>query len=327
MKRALVLILALALLLPVCAFAEGTEAEQQLSLTTGLPTDKPYKAMAVQFDNSADARPQVNMSKADVIYEIEIANGGYTRYTAIFNDEIPELVEAVRSARIMHADVALDWSATFVHFGGQQMEGSSVYAYFKTVDLNRFDGLSDSKNFYRDNTRVAPYNVVGRLQQMYDATEAPAAETVHTPLTFSAENPTIKGEDVNVFRIPYGVNVGFYPSYEYIEDEGVYRRYYNRQDMLDGVDGTTTYDFENVIVMYADYSWFDGASDRPIVALTGTNKCEYFIGGKHFTGTWSRGSVNESTVYMDDEGNEVNFKPGKTFIQIVKPKIEIEIVK
>lgn len=322
MKRVMVIALALMMILSAGALAEN---ETQLSLTTGLPTDHEYKAMAVNFDNSADARPQINMSRADVIYEIEIANGGYTRYTAIFNDEIPELVEAIRSARIMHADVALDWSAMFVHFGGQQMAGSSVYDYIKTVGLDHFDGLSDSKNFYRDNSRVAPYNVVGRLKQMYDATEAPAAETVHTPLTFSAENPTIKGEDVSVFRVPYGEKIGFYPSYEYLADEGVYRRYYNRQDMLDGADGAT-YDFENVIVMYADYSWYEGASDRPIVALTGSNKCEYFIGGKHFTGTWTRNDVQESTTYLDDEGNVVNFKPGKTFIQIVKPSVELEIV-
>lgn len=327
MKRVLLIILALALFLPACAFAEGEAAQQpQLSLTTGLPTEKAYNAFAVQFDNTADARPQKNMSEADVIYEIEIANGGYTRYTAIFNDTIPEEVEAIRSARIHHADVALDWSATFVHFGGQQMAGSNVYDYFKQVGLNRFDGLSDSKNFYRDNKRVAPYNVVGRLQQMAEKTAAPAPETIHTPLTFSAENPTIKGEDVSVFRIAYGENIGFYPSYEYLEDTGVYRRYYNRKDMIDGTSGKY-YEFENVIVMYADYSWYEGASDRPIVALTGTNKCEYFIGGKHFTGTWTRNSVNESTSYLDDEGNVVAFKPGKTFIQIIKPSVEIEIVR
>ncbi len=331
MKRICAWALVLMMLLSCGVFAAAEQIaqaeqvpEQQYSLTTGLPTDKPYKALAVQFDNTADARPQLNMSRADVIYEIEIHNGGYTRYTAIFNDEIPEKVEAVRSARIMHIDVSLDWGATFIHFGGQKMAGTNIEDYLKTVELNRYDGMKDSKNFYRDTKRVAPYNVVARLTQIYDEVEAPAAETLHTPLMFSADNPTIKGEDVDVFRIPYGVNIGYYPSYEYIEKEGVYRRYYNRKDMLDGADNAT-YDFENVIVMYADYSWFDGAADRPIVALTGTNRCEYFIGGKHFSGTWSRESVNDSTVYYDDEGNVVLLKPGKTFIQIVKTGLEIEI--
>ena len=325
MKKMLIFVLMLALMTPVFALAEG-EAEQAYSLTTGLPTDHPYKAMAVLFDNSADARPQKNMSQADIIYEIEIADGGHTRYLAIYNDEIPEEVEAVRSARIMHADVSLDWCATLVHFGGQKLAGSSVYDYFKTIELNRFDGLSDSKNFYRDFTRVAPYNVVGQLRQMYDSVDVQDEKLIHTPLKFSADEPTVKGKNSTVFRIPYGANIGFYPSYEYIKKDGVYRRFYNRKDMIDGATGEA-YEFSNVIVMYADYSWFDDAADRPIVALTGSNKCEYFIGGKHFTGSWVRNSVGESTAYLDDEGSEVLFKPGKTFIQIVKPDVKIELVK
>lgn len=324
MKKILAFVLAMCMLMSCAVLAE--EADTQLiSLTTGLPTDHEYKAMAVQFDNTPDARPQLNMSAADVIYELEIANGGYTRYTAIFNDKIPETVEAVRSARIMHADVSRDWSATFVHFGGQQMAGSSVYDYISKIGLDHFDGLSDSTNFYRDKNRVAPYNAVGKLKQMYDSTTAPDAESVHTPLAFSADNPTIKGDDVTTFRIPY--NSSYTPSYEYLADQGVYRRYYNRKEMKDGATGDY-YECANVIVMTADYSWYNGASDRPIVELLNTsNTCEYFIGGKHFTGTWSRGGVNESTMYFDEEGNIVNFATGKTFIQVVKPSVEIEIVE
>jgi hypothetical protein len=267
------------------------------------------------------------MIRADVIYEMEIHNGGYTRYTAIYNDDIPDIVEAVRSARIMHIDAAKDWSATFVHFGTQGGAAeTNVKEYIKKVPIERFDGMTDGKNFYRDNKRVAPYNAVARLAKIYEQATTPEAETVHTPLRFSAENPTIKGEDVSVFRIPYGVNIGFYPSYEYVKEEGVYRRFYNRKDMKDGVTGDI-YKFENVIVMYAEYSWYNGKADRPLVGLIGTNKCEYFIGGKHFTGTWVRESADQSTTYYDEEGNVVLFKPGKTFIQVVKPSVEIEIVK
>ena len=35
----------------------------------------------------------------------------------------------------------------------------------------------------------------------------------------------------------------------------------------------------------------------------------------------------ENTTYYDDEGNVVLFKPGKTFIQIIKPSVQIEIVE
>lgn len=317
MKKFLVLIMVLALMLPTVAFAE------QLSLTTGLPTDKEYKAIAVQFDNSVGARPHYNMTRADVVYEMPIVSMNMTRYTAIFNDEIPELVEAVRSARIMHIDTAYDWTAAFVHFGGQQKKGSSIYDYVEGKKLVRFDGLTDGKNFYRDSKRKAPYNVFGRLAQMHESFKAPSAERVHTPLKFSAENPTIKGEDVTSFGINY--TGSFNPSYVYDAEAGVYHRYYNGKLMKDGNDGAA-YDYENVIVVTAEYSFMKNASDRPIVELLRTgNKAEYFIGGKHFTGSWSRKGITTSTVFVDDEGNEVQFKPGKTFIQVIMPETEIEI--
>lgn len=323
MKRYLAMILALVMLLAVCAYAEEG---QKLSKTTGLPTDKEYKAIAVQFDNTGAARPQLNMSRADVVYEMEIHNGGYTRYTAVFNDTIPEKVEAIRSARIMHVDAALDWSAHFVYYGAQGEEGSRVDDYFKTVKLyGRTNGMYDGNNFYRDKKRKAPYNVVFKAKNLYDTkVNAVDPAEVHTPLEFSADNYTAKGENVNEFSIPYSVNLGFNPSYKYIADQGIYRRYYNGKLMKDGADDAT-YDVSNVIVMTANYAWNKGKADCPLVELIGSNECEYFIGGKHFTGSWYRNSANESTVYLDDEGKVVQFKPGKTFIQVIKPEVDVKI--
>ncbi|MBO4298070.1 MAG: DUF3048 domain-containing protein [Clostridia bacterium] len=294
-------------------------------MTTGLPTDKAeQKIIAVQFDNTGKARPQMNMIEADVIYEAELTNGGYTRYTAIFNDTIPELVEAIRSARIFHIDIAIDWGATFVHFGGQQMAGTSIYDYLNSVGLlhSRYDGLTNSKDFYRDTSRVAPYNVVCRLSQIYDGINS---ENVHarSPLTFN-ENYTVRGTNSNIFRINYSIDQGYYPSYQYIPEEGVYYRFYNRRDNLDA--NGEQYKCANVIVMQADYTWYGGDIERPVVALTGTNRCDYFIGGKHFTGSWVRSDVSANTTFYDDEGNIVLFKPGKTFIQIIKKAEQLELV-
>ena len=325
MKKLISAILALVLVFSAVALAEGEAVNY--SLTTGLPTDKTeQKLIAVQFDNTGKARPQVHMIDADVIYEAEIANGGYTRYTAIFNDTIPELVEAVRSARIMHVDIAIDWGATFVHFGGQQMVGSSIYDYLNSVSLlhSRYDGLTDTKNFYRDTARVAPYNVICRLGQIYDNIDTTRV-SARSPMSFSATDYTVKGEACNVLRVDYSIDQGYYPSYEYRSDEGLYYRYYNRADQLDGTGDQ--YTCSNVIVMQADYSWYDGASDRPIVALTGSNKCDYFIEGRHFTGTWVRNDVGATTTFYDDEGNIVRFKPGKTFVQIIKKAEQLEVVR
>ena len=323
MKKILCAIIALIIAFSAAALAEGEAVN--ISLTTGLPTDKTeQKLVAVQFDNTGKARPQLNMIEADVIYEAELTNGGYTRYTAIFNDSIPELIEAIRSARIMHIDIAIDWGATFIHFGGQSMVGTSIYDYLNSTSLlhSRYDGLYNTKDFYRDTDRAAPYNVVCRLTQIYDKIDTNMV-TARSPMVFN-ENYTVKGTNTNIFRINYSIDQGYYPSYQYIPEEGVYYRFYNRRDNIDG--NGQQYKCANVIVMQADYSWYDGDIERPVVALIGTNRCDYFIGGKHFTGAWVRSDVSAATTFYDDEGNIVQFKPGKTFVQIIKKAEQLELV-
>ena len=186
MKRIVCIVLALALLMACAAMAEGT------SITTGKPTSEPAHTMVCQMDNEPPARPQVGVGSADIVYETETYNGGYTRYTAVFNDTIPDQIEAIRSARIVHADIYSDYNGAFIHFGGQKYEGSSVYDYFGTINVGkRWDGIgydngSQKSDFYRDHSRRAPNNVICRLHNLYEKTDW-SGITCKSPLKFSAQ--------------------------------------------------------------------------------------------------------------------------------------------
>ena len=106
------------------------EAEEGVSPTTGLyleDLEAPagfaglavtgrYMPMLVQIDNTSggiDARAPWGASFADIVYETETYNGGYTRYTAVFNDTIPDQIEAIRSARIVHADIYSEYNGAY----------------------------------------------------------------------------------------------------------------------------------------------------------------------------------------------------------------------
>ena len=161
MKKAMTWILALMLALTFAASAADS-ADAAKSITTGLPTDHAPKIMICQMDNEPGARPQKGIGSADVVYEVEIYDGGYTRYTAIFNDAIPEKIEAIRSARIVHAHICYEYRGAFVHFGGQPYEGSNFWDYAATMHFDaRWDGINEddgssnsSRDFYRDRNRV-----------------------------------------------------------------------------------------------------------------------------------------------------------------------------
>ena len=320
MKRIVCIALVLMMALACAATAEGAN----VSITTGNPSANPAHTLVVQLDNEPGARPQKGIASADIVYEIELYNGGYTRYTAVFNDTVPELVEAVRSARIVNADVYSEYNGAFVHFGGQKYEGSSVYDYFGTMHFGaRYDGIGGDSDFYRDNSRKAPNNVACKLQNLLNKTDW-SNITCTSPLKFNAY-PTIPaaGETVNEFRIPY--RDSYSPSYVWDAAAGKYQRFYNGNPFTDGATGEQVM-VDNVIVQSVEYAWYSGESDRPKVTLTGTNRCDYFVGGKHFTGYWVRDNVSSNTVYYDDAGNEVLLNPGKTYIQTLKTEKAVEIL-
>ena len=299
---------ALCLIISLLATLAVAEAE---SCTTGLPTTKAYKPIVCQMDNEPGARPQCGIASADVIYEAELYDGGYTRYTCVFNDEIPEKLEAIRSARIFHIDLYKEWGGIFTCFGFQYDDGTNASIYAEEnvqVLLNGNAGLS---GFYRDKDRKAPNNVVFELAERYNAIEEEFPE--RSPFVFS-DTPTEGDEIVHEFEICY--RKSYDASFVWDDDAKVYLRYYNGKPQMDGYTSEQL-SFSNVIVQNAEYTWYDGNGDRPVVALTGANTCEYFINGKHFSGYWVRNKVDENTTYYDDNGSLVKFARGKTFVQIV----------
>ena len=310
-------------------------AEAGFSLTTGLPTDKAQEIMVVQLDNEPKARPQKGIASADIVYEVELYNGGYTRYTAVFNDQIPELVEAVRSARVVNADIYSEYQGAFVHFGARVEPDSNLYDYLNkhnyTADLDGNNHNGDKSKviykvanmFYRDSGRAAPNNVVGKLQQMHDMVDW-SQLSCRSPLKFN-EYPTIPaGEDVNKFQIQYREG-SYVPSYQWDASQGKYLRFYNGNPYKDGTTGEQV-TCDNIIVQHVRYEWYGGKSEAPHAFLYEGNTCDYFIGGKHFTGTWKRDSISNNTVYLDDAGNEVYFNPGHTYIEILKLEKSIDIL-
>ena len=70
--------------------------------------------------------------------------------------------------------------------------------------------------------------------------------------------------------------------------------------------------FSNVIVQFMDIEYF--SNDAPLPTVTGTNNAEYFMGGKHIKGVWSRDTLQDRTVFYDMNGNEIQLQRGHTLI-------------
>ena len=306
-------------MLMVTALAEQSESDTKLSLTTGLPTGTPYKPVQITLDNEPGARPQIGMSHADVVYEFECYTGGPTRYLAIFNDDVPEIVEGCRSTRVPALEMYSNFGGALAHYGGWNKGAADVNAYIHKLNVDsQFDGIAGSKHYHRDKKRKMPHNAVAELQNML--ADTPEVEE-RQMLSFSADNPTLKGEDVNELTITF--RKGYVSSFKYDAEDNTYGYYFNGKQWKDGGDGAKLA-FANVMVIKFDYWFADGRTNTPMIDSTGTHTVEYYVGGKHFTGTCERESILTTMKFLDDEGNEVQFAPGKTYIALPDAARKIE---
>ncbi|MBV8595682.1 MAG: DUF3048 domain-containing protein [Candidatus Eremiobacteraeota bacterium] len=132
------------------------------SLLDGLqvaPKSGRHRIAAVMIDNyPIDARPQSGLREADLVYEVE-AEGGITRYMALFLENDAREIGPVRSARTYFVDLARPYEPLFAHAG----ENDDVWEPLKELRLAGFADmeqiLGTPEAFWRDNSRDMPHNL------------------------------------------------------------------------------------------------------------------------------------------------------------------------
>lgn len=289
-----------------------------VSPLTGLPYEGNGKAIMVQIENTAAARPQSGITKADLIYEIEVESQ-ITRLTAFFLSEYPIKVGPVRSARKQHMYLWKEWGYMYVFYGGSSREGQNIYDIQKQLGISsvRIDGMATSYGFSRSKDREAPHNAYTNLDYLiknkYDF--EPKSRTIYFDNTLE-----ITGEKAFTVELSYASNNRI--RYSYDEKAGLYNRFINGEPMKDKEDGKHVA-VKNVIVQHAVHYHVTGTVYTNIDQI-GSGKAEYFTEGMKRTGTWKRESADAMTIYYDESGKEIHFRPGVTFIQVVRPETAVD---
>ena len=93
------------------------EKKVEKNLINGLAGSN-NQILVVKVDDTKDARPQIGLESADVVY-VEQVEAGLTRVAAVYSSVLPELIGPVRSARI--SDIEL-----FAQFGRVGLNLSSA---------------------------------------------------------------------------------------------------------------------------------------------------------------------------------------------------------
>ncbi|GAH19229.1 unnamed protein product, partial [marine sediment metagenome] len=112
------------------------------------------RPLSIMVENSEGARPQSGLDKANIVYEV-LAEGGITRFLAIFYDRDAEEVGPIRSARPYFVSKSLEHQAIYVHVGGSE----EAYNFIKEEKIDDINEFVDFQPFWRSKNRKPPHNL------------------------------------------------------------------------------------------------------------------------------------------------------------------------
>ncbi|MDO8261224.1 MAG: DUF3048 domain-containing protein [Candidatus Magasanikbacteria bacterium] len=279
--------------------------------------ENPYP-VAVMIDNSPEARPQAGLASSSYVIEAE-AEGGVTRFLAIFaSTDLPDRIGPVRSARPYYVDWANEFSATYTHCGGSP-EALLKITRDGIVDLNEF---YKGASFWRDNVRVAPHNVYTSKDLLTSfLNEKGLREGKYFGLVYKTDNDILQRPSQNEINIDYKLK-GFQVSWVYNKDNNDYIRFVSGQEYKDEQGGTIR--AKNVIIQTIDAKELDEKL-RLEMQVIGEGKAVVCRDGKCEDGVWKKTSSTAKTRFYDKNSQEFSFNAGATWVQVVRPEINVKI--
>lgn len=260
----------------------------------------------IMIENSGESRPQSGLIEADVVFEA-IAEGGITRFLALYQSKKPEYIGPVRSARPYYVEWAKTFDASYVHAGGSP-DGLQAITSLGVKDISAFAYGGDT--FYRTTDRQSPHNLYSSFKGL---------DKVNQEKGFTSSKFTPWGRKKDVPQTPTAKNISisissdFYnPSYTYDAATNSYLRSQGGEIHKDEKSGKQLSP-KTVLVLIKNKTQNGIYS---VYKTTGTGKFYAFQDGLVTEGTWSKNSATEQYTFKDSNGFDYLFNRGQTWVSI-----------
>ena len=274
-------------------------------------------ATCIMIENSQEARPQSGLNEAGVIYEA-IAEGGITRFMAIFQEAKPNYIGPVRSVRLTFVEMAKPYHCSIAHVGGSD---NALRLIRNNSEFRDIDQFYNDKTYWRIRGRYSPHNVYTRFSMIDELNFSKGYRTSEFN-GFARVKPDTKAEPTeqkaNKITIDMGNKI-FSPVYDYDANTNKYLRSYAQggAHFSQNEDGSKVQNAPDVVIAmkvsavartgeeaYADYT------------TTGTGDANIFQNGDVISAHWSRADKDAELKFVDASGNEIQLNRGQTWITL-----------
>ncbi len=305
---------------------EPTLLNGRLVYPDQLPAIEGRLPLAVMFDNFVDARPQIGLEKADLVFEA-VAEGGITRFLGVFWSDEPGRIEPVRSARAYYLDWAAGLDAIYVHWGfaKSSVAAADIPSTLSRLGLRHFDGLFMGQPYFsRDPDRVGPHDGIADTDAMWElaADHGWSVPPQIEPGLFTEAEPLRAQEEAATAATTIDLGFGgpflsdYAVTWKHHPKTNGYLRSQSGAPHVDGGSGNRIQARNVAVALTSVRSAGDGTAHL-LYETTGSGEAVVFQDGVAIPGTWSKPDEFSRIRFFDAEGNEIAFNRGQTWIEVL----------
>ncbi|MBV8365745.1 MAG: DUF3048 domain-containing protein [Candidatus Eremiobacteraeota bacterium] len=270
-----------------------------------------HRIAAVMIDNYPDARPQSGLYDADVVYEVE-AEGGITRYMALYLGDAPAIVGPVRSARTYFVDLARPYDPFFAH-AGQNDDTIEQLAALRGAGFSDMDEIQHTPEaFWRDDSRDMPHNLytgIARMRKVgpsYGYADRPyqGDEFAFAPASATSSDPA---DVVASFWLEYDVH--------FVWDGAAYQRFIDGQAQHDR-DDDRPYRVRDIIAVWIPARVLDAIGDLSM-DVYGRFPAVLVRDGRATPGLWDAQGPATLPQLNDEAGAPLALTPGQIYVEVM----------
>jgi len=264
---------------------------------------------AIMLENSPSARPQSGLKDAEIVYEA-VAEGGITRFLALYQQHQPDLIGPVRSLRMYYLNWATPYDASIAHIGGSYNALKKV----RSGGYRDIDQFFNSKYYWRATDRYAPHNVYTSFSKL-NQLNALKGYTSSRPVGFErADDSKAITKDATTINLKISGPL-YNSSYQYDPATKLYARSEGGAPHLDREAGQIM--AKVIIALRVDMSKVMEDGYRENITTTGSGNVIIFQNGHAISGTWSKISDSAQLTFTDANGQPIALARGTTWISAI----------
>ena len=309
------------------------------------------RPLGVAIENHVEARPQSGLSSADVVYEA-VAEGGITRFLALFYCQDASTIGPVRSARVHFMTMLREYGAypLYGHVGGancdettgsgcangakadalgliQKLEWGSYndlnqfgvpFPYYWR-DYERLPNVATEHTVYSSTAKLWDYAKTNRKLTNVD-TDGIAWDKTFETWKFADDAKSTDRGTVNKVQFGFWNSLAndFAVIWNYNSAKNSYSRIDGGKPHLDKNTGKQL-EAKNIIVVFAKESpandGYDGG--HILYKLVGEGDALVFQNGKAILATWKKADPESRMKWYDEKDKEISIVRGKVFVEIL----------